>query len=410
MLKAIPPGDVTVGMFVHALRGGWLSHPFWRGRFLLTNPRDVEAIRASGVSSVIIDVDRSVAAIRTRLRRSGSGGVARRRSLSETLAEDQQVATRIVNECARVMKQVFDGAARGATVDPAQIAEIVETVSHSLDRNRSMLLSVMRLRSKDEYTYYHSVSVCALMIGLAREVGVSEEETRELGIAGLLHDLGKMAVPDEILNKPGRLTAEEFEEIRRHPAYGRDMLLAGKDAPERAIDVCLHHHEKMDGTGYPFGLAGPQISLAARMGAICDVYDALTSMRSYKDAVAPTAAITAMASWQGHFDPELLFAFMKSIRVFPPGMVVRLRTEQLAILRDNGRRASRGRMTVFYDLAEKRLIVPGDRYFADMGNDLTIVEEVDPAQYDLEDWPRLREMLLTDTLPPGVATGSERAA
>src|SRR5690606_14238117 len=142
---------------------------------------------------------------------------------------------------------------------------------------------ILRLKNKNEYTYLHSVAVCTLMVNAARYMGKSEAETRDYGMAGLLHDLGKMGIPDAILNKSGRLTDAEFEAVRNHPEHGYQVLRGSPNVPAMALDVCRHHHEKIDGTGYPFGLPADAISLVSRLGAVCDVYDALTSDRVYKD-------------------------------------------------------------------------------------------------------------------------------
>jgi len=144
----------------------------------------------------------------------------------------------------------------------------------SINRHPDALLSLVRLKTADEYTYMHSVAVCALMVALGRQLGLNDEQCREAGMAGMLHDLGKAAMPQDILNKPGKLTPEEFDIIKQHAMRGYEMLVAGANVSEGVLDVCRHHHERWDGTGYPDGLAREKISLLARMGAVCDVYDA----------------------------------------------------------------------------------------------------------------------------------------
>jgi len=140
------------------------------------------------------------------------------------------------------------------------------------------------------------------MVSLARQLGLSEDLVREAGLAGLLHDVGKMTMPVEVLNKPGSLTDAEFVVMRSHPERGHALLLAAGSIPASALDVCLHHHEKYDGSGYPYRLQGEAISLFARMGAVCDVYDAITSNRPYKKAWNPAESLARMAQWTGHFD------------------------------------------------------------------------------------------------------------
>jgi HD-GYP domain-containing protein (c-di-GMP phosphodiesterase class II) len=178
----------------------------------------------------------------------------------------------------------------------------------------------------------HSVAVCALMVALGRTLGFDDERCRQAGMAGLLHDMGKAVMPPEILNKPGRLTAEEFAVMRTHPEAGHRLLAEGRGADAVALDVCLHHHERIDGTGYPQRLQGEDITLHARMGAVCDVYDAITSNRPYKAGWDPAESIARMASWSGHFDATVFAAFVKSLGIYPTGSLVRLASGRLAVV------------------------------------------------------------------------------
>jgi putative nucleotidyltransferase with HDIG domain len=197
------------------------------------------------------------------------------------------------------------------------------------------LLSVARLKTHDDYTYLHSVSVCALMLSLARQLGLDEKQTHLAGAGGLMHDLGKSAMPLDVLNKPGKLTDEEFDIVKRHPAAGGQMLLEGGYDPE-VQDIALHHQEKFDGTGYPDRLAGDGISLFARMCAVCDVYDAVTSERAYKKAWDPSAAMRQMAKWEGHFDKRIFNAFVRTVGIYPVGSLVRLASQRLAVVVEPG--------------------------------------------------------------------------
>ena len=178
----------------------------------------------------------------------------------------------------------------------------------------------------------HSVATCALMVALGRQVGLDETGCREAGLAGLLHDIGKAMIPLDVLNKPGKLTDAEFTVMRTHPEEGHRMVLGGQGVSEPILDVVLHHHERMDGTGYPHHLPGDQISRLARMGAICDVYDAITSNRPYKSGWDPAQSIARMASWKGHFDPTLFAAFVQSLGIYPTGSLVRMASGKLAVV------------------------------------------------------------------------------
>jgi HD-GYP domain-containing protein (c-di-GMP phosphodiesterase class II) len=227
---------------------------------------------------------------------------------------------------------MFGEARMGRAVCADQCLPLVNDIADSVFRNPGALVSLARLKTQDDYTYMHSVAVCALMVALGRELGLSSEACREAGLAGLLNDLGKAAMPLQVLNKPGKLTDAEYGVMKLHPVRGHEMLVEGRGATELVLDVCLHHHEKLDGSGYPHGLAGEAIGLHARMGAVCDVYDAITSNRPYKAGWDPAASIAAMASWKGHFDPAIFKAFVKSLGIYPVGSLVRLESQRLGVV------------------------------------------------------------------------------
>jgi HD-GYP domain-containing protein (c-di-GMP phosphodiesterase class II) len=172
------------------------------------------------------------------------------------------------------------------------------------------------------------------MVALARRLGHDERQAREAGLAGLLHDLGKAAIPTAVLNKPGRLTDAEYALVKTHSQRGHDMLRAGGVASAVALDVCLHHHERPDGAGYPEGLVGDALSLHARMGAVCDVYDAITSDRPYKAGWDPAESIARMAEWTraGQFDAAVYRAFVECLGIYPVGSLVRLQSGRLAVV------------------------------------------------------------------------------
>ncbi|MET3709417.1 putative nucleotidyltransferase with HDIG domain [Sphingomonas trueperi] len=375
VLKTVSSVDVRLGMFIHGFEGSWWEHPFWRTRFLLTDLEDLQKLRGFH-GGVIIDVARSqeagadvVAAsaaaagcaeeTEAPLRSPAASG---KRHLPDSSAggfsADQAEAAALVAGALDTVRGTFDDVRLGRAVAHEKVAALVDDISGQLDRNASALLRVLQLKSKHQYTYLHSVAVCTLMVNLARHLAMDEESVRTLGLAGLLHDVGKVAIPDAVLDKPGRLSAEEFALVRTHPEEGAALLREDDTMPALAMEVCLHHHERWDGNGYPHGLKAEDISLPARMGAICDVYDALTSHRAYKRAWLPARALGAMWSWEGHFDRELLFQFMRSINLYPPGMLVRLASDRLALVLDNGGRATRTRLLVFHSFAEGRALTP----------------------------------------------------
>jgi putative nucleotidyltransferase with HDIG domain len=400
MLKRISVADVRLGMFVQELCGSWMEHPFWRTRFVLTDPRDLERLRQSSVRELWIDASQgldvgdAMAAVTTREQAE--------RVVADTLTpvamtplpavavglqEELSAARRIVADARPQIMSMFNEARLGKAVDIGQARDLVERIRGSIQRSPAALLSVARLKRADEYTFMHSVAVSGLMIALARQLGLSEAEVAEAGAAGLLHDLGKAKVPDAILNKPGALTDGEFATMRQHPEIGYRMLADDQQAGESVLDVVLHHHEKMDGSGYPKRLSSDQISRLARMGAICDVYDAITSNRPYKAGWDPAEAVRKMAEWSGgHFDPTLFQAFVKTVGIYPVGSLVRMESGRLGVVvEQSGRSLLTPRVKVFYSLRKQLRIAPQVVDLAAAGAQDRIVGREDPAQWPFKD-------------------------
>ncbi len=342
MLKKIAVTDLRLGMHLARFEGAWIDHPFWRSRFVVDNEADLAAARASKVRECWIETDLGLdVAASVAPQPEVVVVVAAPLAAAEPLAElaestsfDEELRrAELVCERGRAAVISMFGEARlGHAIDAEQCMPLVQDISDSVSRNRGALVSLARLKTADDYSYMHSVAVCALMVSLARGLGLNETACREAGLAGLLHDMGKALMPPEVLNKPGKLTDAEYEIMRGHPEQGWALLNESLGVGEPVLDVCLHHHERIDGSGYPHRLPGEQITQLARMGAVCDVYDAITSNRPYKAGWDPGESISRMAGWTGHFDPVVFATFVKCLGIYPTGSLVRLASGRLAVV------------------------------------------------------------------------------
>jgi HD-GYP domain-containing protein (c-di-GMP phosphodiesterase class II) len=372
MLKRIRTQQLVLGMHLSEFCGSWMEHPFWRSQFVLTDPVDIERILASSIQDVWIDASKGVdvpadapviteASSADAIEEVMQASAAGERDTAEVpTAVELERAARICAKSRQAVTAMFKEARLGHAVDTAVAQHVVQEITDSVSRNSEALIGLARIKVADDYTYMHSVAVCALMVALARRLGLGEAETRSAGIAGLLHDLGKAAMPLAVLNKPGKLTDEEFTLIKSHPAAGHAMLTASNSVDAIALDVCLHHHEKTDGSGYPKGLVNGDISLYARMGAVCDVYDAITSNRPYKTGWDPAESLRKMAGWaEGHFDPRVFQAFVKSLGIYPIGSLVRLSSGRIGVVMEqSGGSLLAPRVKVFFSIKKDERLAP----------------------------------------------------
>ncbi len=377
-LKRIHVDDLVLGMHIKEFCGSWLDHPFWRTSFLLDATVDLQQIRASKIKEVWIDIGKGLdvpAVLVTAPPPVAPEAETDQVDAKETAPADAPRdidhveasvemfrAAKIQHQSRAVVKSIFSEARLGKAVNMAGAQQLVQEISDSVARNTGAFISLSRLKSADEYTYMHSVTVCALMVALARQINLSEAQTRMAGTAGLLHDIGKATVPLEILNKPGPLTPAEFEVVKRHPQDGHAFLLRSGVTEPDVLAVCVQHHEKTNGSGYPNRLGEADIALLSKMASVCDVYDAITSNRPYKAGWDPAQSVKLMAEWApGRFDPAIFQAFVKSIGIYPTGSLVRLAS---------------GRLAVVTEQSTGSLVAPVVKVFFSVKSDIRLVPEV----------------------------------
>lgn len=358
MLRRIDASEVELGMFIQRLEGNWFSHPFWRRRFVLTDAGDLEVLRGSGVAGVIIDESRSQR-VEPKPQRKVSlppappppspsaplhrgvpraiGSLRGPRGGSETplpIAREFGAAQAAANRSRRLISQAFLKARLGKGVAVGDVEPVVEEIYTSVQRNIHAFAGLLRCQRDKQETYRHALSVCALMIALARKLRLSPAETYEAGMAGLLMDVGVGRLPDSLDHVEGDYRALRQQLLDQHILFGHDMLCVAGGIPESVLAVARNHHERMDGSGYPNGLRGPEIDQLSRMAAICDEFDYLVGGGFGRPPIDPAAAIEALIAESDKYDPEIMRAFIESVGVYPIGTFVALRSGKLAMVVD----------------------------------------------------------------------------
>ncbi len=370
MLKKIPVARLRPGMFIHEFCGDWMSHPFWRSRFRLAGDEDLRRIVESGVEHLYIDTGRGLddqdavpaAEVRAALEEEmiAVGTAAADAPVRVSVREELQRARKVHDQAHKVVRSMMSDVRLGKAVSLEDAEPVVEAITGSVLRNGGALMGLIGIKNKDDYTFLHSVSVCTLMIAFGRSLGLEGDELRQGGIGGLLHDIGKMKVPDAVLNKPGRLTDAEFDLIKRHPGDGHAQLVQTPGIGPVPLDITRHHHERLDGSGYPDRLAGDAISTMARMAAIVDVYDAITAERCYHKAMPAAEGLRKMWEWSAdHFDQKLLQGFMRCVGIYPVGSLVRLESGRLGVvIEQNESNLLTPRLRVFFSTRSNGYIKP----------------------------------------------------
>lgn len=342
MIKKVSVQQLKPGMFIHDMNCGWMEHPFLTGTLKVKNDKEIEKIAGNGIREVYIDTGKGLDVVDAPTETEVKASIEHEMEIiaekakpveSASLRDEMARSQKVHGEANKIIHSLMQDVRLGKQIELEQVDPIVGRMSESILRNQDALLSLCRIKQKDNYTFLHSVSIGALMMSFARAVNLSPEEMRLVGIGGMLHDIGKMKVPDEILNKPGKLTDEEFDIMRSHVVHSRDILSNTPGIAQASLDVAAQHHERFDGSGYPLKLKGSEMSIYGQMASIVDVYDAITSDRCYHKGMEPTVALRKMFEWSKfHFNPELVHTFVRSIGIYPVGTLVMLESSRIGIV------------------------------------------------------------------------------
>ncbi len=370
MIKKVEVNKLRPGVFIHDFGEGWFNHPFLTNQKLLRSTSDIERIKEYGINEVFIDTKRGLDItdsldLKDWKKSFGDNeAVVKKITLEDSkwvpLEKEMVRAKEVKTKARSFVEQMNTSIKMGKKIEFEQATELVDEMVDSLARNQDALLTLTSIKNKDEYTFNHSINVAVLMASFCRVREMDEDQTRRLTTGALFHDLGKVLIPDELILKPGRYTDEEYEMMKQHPRFGREILSDMKDLDPEIINVVYEHHERMDGNGYPRQLKGHEISLEGRMASIVDVYDALTSDRPYKTADTATEVLKYLfKSAPDVFDLELLQQFISSVGIYPVGALVRLNSGFLAVVVETAKNdLKRPVVKMIYDIKKDRPIIP----------------------------------------------------
>jgi len=346
--KKIDTSQIMIGMYVSRLDRPWSETPFLLQGVYVHGDMDIKLLQKH-CHHVYIDTEKTVEpAIPTDRRK-----IKNRRSRSErrtpndlditepqvvysdktSVDEELEVAKELHGKIFDVVHELIDNAKSGNKIDVSNVKAVIKEMKQSILRNPSAFLLLRLLKDKDTYTYTHCLDMSVLCIVFGRHLGMSQEILDDLAIGTLMCDIGKIRLPSELLNKPGRLTKSEFEVIKEHVKHSVAIMEEAGNLSRTAIEVAATHHERFDGTGYLRGLKGSEIPVLGRMAAIVDCYDAMTSERCYSTGVSPHEAIRRLYAWRNElFQDELVEHFIQAIGAYPTGSIVELSTGQVGIV------------------------------------------------------------------------------
>lgn len=369
--------DLAIGMYVSALDRPWVETPFPIQGFHIDSQATIEQLRRH---CKFVFVDQKLSRVQatfepapvpmTGSRKSAAGIVnpaARLRKFepvayttSQALQKEVSVATTIHHETARAIVQVLNEVRNGKDLNAPVVRKIAGLMVNSVVRNPDAFVWLSRVREADSYSYAHSLrsSIWALVFG--RHLGLPKDILEELSFGVLLSEVGKTKVPRNLLMKPDALTEDEMSVVRKHVEHGVDILRNCQGVSETAISVVQFHHERFDGSGYPYGIGGTDIPLLARIAGIVDSYDAITSPRPFAPAKSSTEAVSILyESRDKLFQGQLIEQFIQAVGVYPTGTLVQLSTREVGVvIAQNTARRLRPQVMVVTDHEQNLLARP----------------------------------------------------
>lgn len=393
--------DLEVGMYISSLDRPWLETPFTLQGFVLESEEEVLRLQEH-CKYVYVDCQQSSQQVGTIRRRASTK--PRQTTLqmfgSRTIkaypdqtgwSDEYPRAKAAVQALSEGIEDVFASVSAGGSLDVVKVKKSVEPMIDSISRNPDACIWLARMKQEDRYTYQHSLGASIWAVALGRQLGLPKSDLRSLAVGGLLFDVGKLQVDKELLNAGRALTDEEFQLVRNHVQLGVEMIKNSGLMNQDVINMIAHHHERHDGSGYPAGLRGDSIPIFARIAAIVDCYDAITSHRSYARAIPPSVAIKMLYEWRDiDFQGELVEEFIQAVGIYPAGTLVELSTGEVAVVVSEYRsRRLRPQVMVLLDtdkqpVADIKTIDLLQETMTASGVPLDIVNSLEPEAYGID--------------------------
>lgn len=386
--------DLSIGMFVTAIQQNKRINLANAGR--VSSLEGIKKLKSSGVKFVWVDqnlsandcifkpvveehnvtLDSSETIVKPKIQRAFRSREAQHKRAKKLIAEARGLAQKLLN-------QTFEN----KLLEVDEIESWADDMIESVFIDSDALQCVSALRKKDTYLLEHSVNVACLLVTFGKHLGLDKPTLKQLAIGGIIHDIGKIKVDDEVLHKPDRLTPEEFEHMKLHQVYAKRIILGVKGLSDISRDVCLMHHEKLDGKGYPLGLSGDQIPLHGRISCIVDIYDALTAERVYKKGMSSAEAFKIMLSLTPfHLDSDLVYKFINCVGMYPVGSIVQLNDGRVGIVwTSNSSQPLKPVVKCFYTRKYNRYI---DVVMVDLKSSAYVIEKaVAPSMLEVDPQP-----------------------
>ncbi|MDR2140612.1 MAG: HD-GYP domain-containing protein [Deltaproteobacteria bacterium] len=352
MIRKISTKQLEVGMFVSDVGRAWFNHPWKTKSKYISDRSEIDELVDFGIEEVYIDTQKTLRPeqtaklsaklsakdfpykTKTRVPTNLHPNEPTKPDPVSALEQELPKAAKAYNRALDTSKALVAACRMNKRIEVDAVQENVDELVDSVSRNPDALTALIKLRRFDDYTYTHSLNVSVLSISSGKALGLSDPELKILGMGTMFHDLGKCRVPAFILNKPDKLTDEEFVIMKNHAAMSAEIIIEQKlRVDDQVIKVAKHHHERMDGSGYPDHLKGSDIPYLATICGLSDVYDALTSDRCYHKGMLPHDALKFIYGLRGtHFQPEWVDRFVQSVGIYPPGSVVELNSGHIAVV------------------------------------------------------------------------------